>query len=170
MIDISQDPESSTDPLRIVDPLEEYEFEVEVDATGYKEEYEMTHQLFATRHYTDIKNISAIYPFNMDLAALIDQFITTRVVEQGTGEEIDGRGVNITTVFESDPTGHYNPVDILISGIRIGEFDVSAGFWRIDSRLAQLINTQTRGLNHHQTTYTGQKNDIDPPATIHTDR
>lgn len=157
---------SSTDPLNIVDSWGEYEFSVEINAEGYREAHEMRHLLFATRTYTDVQNISAVYPFKADIAALINQLLSTRVVNPDTGERLDDGGVDVTVVFKSDPTGRYTPIDILINETPIGQFDVASGFWRIDSRLAQLINTQTAGLIHEQISYTGQKYDTGSPLAV----
>jgi putative lipoic acid-binding regulatory protein len=155
--------ELSTDPLGIADPWGEYEFSMEIDAEGYKEPHEMRHLLFATRTYTDVANISGVYPFNTDVAALIEQLLHTHAVDPETGERIDNDGVKITVVLKSDPTGHYTPVDILINETSINQFDVSEGFWRLNSRLVQLINRQTPGLIHEQVSYTGQKYDTASP-------
>lgn len=150
----------------IVDPLDEYEFSIEIDAEGYKEAHQMRQFLFATRTYTDVENISAVYPFNADVAALIEQLLNTRVVDPETGDRLDDAGIEITVVLKSDPTGHYTPIDILINETSIDHFDVGSGFWRVDSRLVQLINRQTAGLIHEQVSYTGQSRDIGNPLAV----
>lgn len=156
MIGSQPHPNGSSTGLPLCDPWGEYEFSMEIDAEGYREAHEMRNLLFASRTYTDVENISAVYPFNPGLAAVIDRLLNTRVVDPETGEQIGDDGVEITVVFKSGPAGHYTPVDVLINESSIKHFDVDSGFWQIDERLVQLINTQTPGLIHEQVAYRGQ--------------
>ncbi|QLH82212.1 hypothetical protein [Halosimplex pelagicum] len=153
----SQPYSSASTGLHPFDPWDQYEFSIEIDAEGYKETHEMRNLLFASRTYTDVEDIDAVYPFNFDLATVIDRVLNMRVVDPETGEQLDDDGVEITVVFKSGPAGRYTPIDVLISGSSIDDFDVDGGFWRIDSRLAQLIKTQTPGLTHEQVAYEGQE-------------
>jgi len=142
--------------LPVCDPWNEYEFSIEIDAEGYKEPHEMRNLLFASRAYTDVENISAVYPFNPELASVIDRMLSTRVVDPETGERLDDSGVEITVVFKSGAAGRYTPIDVLINGSPLNHLDVGSGFWQIDKRLAQLIKTQTPGLIHEQVAFSSQ--------------
>lgn len=156
MIGSQPNPHGPNTGLPLCDPWNEYEFSMEIDAEGYKEAHEMRNLLFASRTYTDVENISALYPFNPSLAAVIDRVLNMRVVDPKTGEQLDDGGVEITVVFKSGAAGRYTPVDVLINESSIEHFDVGSGFWQIDDRLAQLVNTQTPGLIHEQVAYSSQ--------------
>jgi len=159
---------SSTGPLELTDPTGVYEFEVVIEAAASTphREPQCEHRVHATRTYHDVSNIGAVWPTNPDVANLIQQLINMRVIDQSDGNEIEGHGIDITVVLEPDITGHYNPVDILLDNRSINQHRVSAGFWRIDIHLQEVLSHQSKGLIHGQIAYSGNSDNKRTSACI----
>lgn len=157
---------STQSPLAISDPLRDYDFNVELNATGCKEPHQMSHRLTASRQYTTVENISPVWPTLLDVAGILKDLINIRVVDDD-GADIHGPNVTVTTVFQSTAGSGYAPVDVRFNGESIDSFDVSPGFWTITSRLQSLIETQsTRQLTHRQLSYSGSSQRTHPSGAL----
>jgi hypothetical protein len=159
-------PAAAESPLAISDPLGVYDFSVEVDATGCPEPHEINHNLTASRQYASVENITPVWPTLLDVAGVLEHLINIHVVDED-GEEVQGHGVTVTTVFQTTTGGGYRPVDVRFNGESIDSFDVSPGFWTVPTRLQSLIETQsTRRLTHRQLSFRGSDRRTHPPGAL----
>ena len=138
-----ESPATSPAELAFADPLGEYHFEVELDATSPHCPDEFPHRVFAHRRYTDVSNISPVWPTLPAVHGLLERLINSHI--EGKDGPLASHGVTVTTVFCSSSGSGYVPTDILVNGHSIDAYtDIdSAGLWRLPKRLISLVESQS---------------------------
>ena len=147
------------------DPLAEYEFTTVHGKSGqHTSELTLT-EIHARRTYCTVQDVAAVWPGCSDLANLIRHFINHSVVTKGedSTEQTGQDGVDITIVFERDTVGQFRPVDIRLANVSVDRFDIKPGFWKLNGRLEQLINSQTAGLVTTRIPYRGRERNSESP-------
>lgn len=147
------------------DPLEQYEFTTVHGKSGQHTPELALKELHAKRMYRSVEDVTAVWPGCSDLANLIHRFINRRVVTRGDGstKETGQHSLDITIVFTCDMAGRFRPVDVRLADVSIDRFDIKPGFWKINKRLEQLIDSQTTGIVTTQIPYRGRKRGSESP-------
>ena len=149
-------------PLTIHDPAGEYDFEVVLKAdTGVDDNpnehsnsrTQVSNCLLATKQCYSVSEAPGVDFTTPEVSALIDELLNVEIVDQEADSAVSDRSVKIAFVLEMDRTGCYHPTTVLLDGTHLSEYNISAGFWTLPSRLQQLICKQTRGLSHSQVPY-----------------